>query len=210
MKNGKKVILVTSKSVFTISLIVAFVTILFVFITGLKINRSIIDNSLISLSILSLSFFTFITCGLYFGFKLKDNIGDLTKQITWESSGSGVFPDFDSGGGKGVMEGSIEAGAEHGIEGIIVTILLWVGITIFLVLLIVFFETIVWAMLMIFLGMLYWVFFRALRLVFKNSVKCKGNFSKSVLLALGYTLLYTSWMYGIVLVTTIIKYNLQG
>jgi len=76
--------------------------------------------------------------------------------------------------------------------------------------LVLFFETVVWVMLMIFLGMLYWVFFRALRLVFKNSVKCKGDFSKSVLLGLGYTLLYTSWMYGIVFVATIIKYNLQG
>lgn len=201
MKNSKKIIFITSKSIFTISLVVVTVTILIVFITGLKINRSIIDNSLISLSILSFSFFTFVTCGLYFGLKLRDNIGDLTKQIKWESTGSG-FPDFGSGGGAS----SIEVGAEHGgIEGIILAILLWIVVTIILVFLIVFFEAIVWALLMIFLGMLYWIFYRALRLVFKNSIECKGNFSKSALLGFKYTVLYSSWIYGIVLVADIIQ-----
>jgi len=44
------------------------------------------------------------------------------------------------------------------------------------------------------LAILYWIFFRGLRLVFKNSRICQGNFMLSLRYALGYTTFSTLWL----------------
>lgn len=192
-----KIRFVTSRSVFIISLIVISVTVLTVYITGIRIHRSILDNTLLSLTFTCISFFCFITYGLYSGIKLKDNVGDLRKNIKWVNSGDGSFPDFGSGG-DGLNVGD-------GIEGILFAILFWILAAIAAIILIVLFGTILWASLMIFLGMLYWIFFRALRMVFKNSLKCKGDFFKSALYGVGYTTLYSFWIYGIIIIADWVK-----
>ena len=197
----KKIALLSSKPVFIISLIVIVVTVLIVFVTGLNVHRSIINNSVISLIILSFSFFTFIASGLYFGVKLKDTVGNIGNKIYANTEVSGNIPDLSSGSG----DTNIDLPDADGIEGIIVAILLWLLITVGITLLIIFFDTIVITMLMAFLGMLYWIFFRALRLVFKNSVKCKGDLIKSVSIAIEYTILYTFWIYGIVMVADLLR-----
>jgi hypothetical protein len=195
-----KVNLVNAKSVFIISLLIIAITILTIFFSGLHIHRSIIDNSVISLSILSVSFFLFISCGLYSGIKLKDDIGNLTQHIKFTES-SGYLPDFSS---KSEGAGTVaEAGGD--LEGIIGAILIWIVATIIIILLIVFFDTIVWAGIILFLAMLYWIFFRALRLVFKNSIKCRGDLVKSVSYGAGYTILYSAWIYGIIFTAGLLK-----
>ncbi|REC53270.1 hypothetical protein DRF62_14510 [Chryseobacterium piscium] len=55
-----------------------------------------------------------------------------------------------------------------------------------------------WAAILFFAAMLYWIFFRALRLVFKNSRKCKGDLLKSFAFGFFYSFLYISWIYGII------------
>jgi hypothetical protein len=195
-----KVKLVNAKSVFIISLVTIAITILSIFFSGLHIHRSILDNSIISLSILSVSFFLFISCGLYSGMKLKDDIGNLTRHIKFTES-SGYLPDFSSkaeGGGTVAEAGGAVSEAGGDLEGIIGAILIWIVATIAIILLIVFFDTIVWTGIMLFLAMLYWIFFRALRLVFKNSIKCKGDLVKSMSYGAGYTILYSVWIYGII------------
>jgi hypothetical protein len=63
------------------------------------------------------------------------------------------------------------------------------------------FGAVLWTGIIVFMAMLYWIFFRALRLVFKNSNKCKDNLTTSVAYGLGYTTLYNFWIYGIILST---------
>jgi hypothetical protein len=176
-------------------------TVITIFFSGLKIHRSIIENSFISLSIISISFFLFITCGLYSGIKLKDNVGDLTRHIKFAEP-RGFLPDIGS-----VSEGGAVATEAGGgdFESTITAILIWIFATIALILLIVFFDTIVLAGLMIFLAMLYWIFFRALRLVFKNSAKCKGDIVKSMSYGAGYSILYSSWIYGIIFIAGLFR-----
>ncbi|MFL5730334.1 MAG: hypothetical protein ACJ75J_12680 [Cytophagaceae bacterium] len=184
---------VNTKWIFIISLIVISITMLTIYISGLHIHRSIRENSLIYLSILSVSFFLFICCGLYSGMKLKDDVGNLTRHIKFTEP-SGYMPDLGPAAeGTGV---AAEAGGDP--EGILGAIILWIVATIAIIMLIIFFDTIVWAGIMLFLAMLYWIFFRALRLVFKNSRSCKGDLVKSISYGAGYTILYSSWIYGII------------
>ncbi|GAA4371648.1 hypothetical protein GCM10023186_00290 [Hymenobacter koreensis] len=56
-----------------------------------------------------------------------------------------------------------------------------------------------WVVFLVFAAMLYWIFFRALRLVFRHSAECKGQLGKSIRYGLIYTLLYNGWLYSIIL-----------
>ena len=60
-----------------------------------------------------------------------------------------------------------------GIGGLIMSILLWIGMTILIFILLILLEAFFWVSIFIILAMLYWVFFRALRLVFSKSPKTK-------------------------------------
>jgi hypothetical protein len=165
------------------------VTVLSVWFYGLGKHRTVIENSFISTSILSFSFFLFITIGLYNGIKLKDNLGKMTDSIELEklkflknSFGEHGFDfiDFDDFG------------------GIILSVILWIIVSILIGYVFFFFGAIVWVTMVTFVAMLYWIFYRALRLVFKNANECNGNISKSCLYGLGYTLAYNFWIYLII------------
>ncbi len=182
--------LVTTTSVFTISIIVICLTVLSIWLFGLGKHRTIFINSILSTSILSLSFFLFLTIGLYKGIKLKDNIGKITGRVKIkvpDLSGidiSGGIPDFGDGFGE-----------------IILAILFWLFFSVILLILIWFFGSLLWTMTLFFIAMLYWIFFRALRLVFKNSKKCKDNITKSMGYAIGYSTLYIFWIYAIIFIS---------
>jgi len=79
------------------------------------------------------------------------------------------------------------------------SILLWILVGFLALIFLWFFGMAVWAGMIVFIAMLYWIFFRALRLVFKNSSQCKGNLLKSLGFGIGYTVLYYFWIYGIIL-----------
>lgn len=184
-------ILINSKISFFITLTVVIVTIFSVWLYGLGNHRTIIENSLISTSILSISFFLFISIGLYNGVKLKDNLGKMTNIIDLEKlkflkNNSGEFGfdfiDFDE------------------VGGIIVSLILWIIVSVFIGYAFFYFGAIIWVTLITFIAMLYWVFFRALRLVFKNANECNGKIVKSCLYGLGYTLMYNFWIYLIIAV----------
>jgi hypothetical protein len=129
---------------------------------------------------------------LYKGIKLKDDLGKIIEPETIEKMTknlegidlSGDFPDLDDG-----------------IGGILISIVIWFLITILLVLFITILGGFFWAMILAFIAMLYWIFFRAIRLVFKNSNKCKGDLAASVLYGISYTILYNFWIYLIILST---------
>lgn len=179
--------LVTSKSVIKVTILVTVLTILSIWLFGLGQHRTIFENSILSTTILSIAFFLFLTVGLYKGVKLKDDIGKLIDNLKVSEipSLSGSTSDL------------IDVG--EGIEGIILSIVLWVITTILIGIFLWLFSAILWTGIVVFVAMLYWIFFRALRLVFKNSNKCKGNLATSITYGLGYTTLYNFWIYGIIL-----------
>ncbi len=135
-----------------------------------------------------------MTYGLYKGIGLTDNFpkfkefktGDLIAQ-------SGTIPDLPS----------LEVG--DGIGGLIMSILLWIGMTILIFVLLILLEAFFWISIFIILAMLYWVFFRALRLVFSKSTNTKGDIGMSVIYSLSYTVLYLGWIFGIVYLTEILR-----
>jgi hypothetical protein len=186
----KKYQLLTTKNIFRISGIVCFLTVLLVWLVGMKSHQSLFHNSLITTSILSFAFLLFIFTGLYKGVKLKDNLGSITNQYDREKvkdlkDSINVVEDFSF--------------VSDGIGGIIANFLLSLLASFLLGFLIAFFFAFFWITILLFAAMLYWIFFRALRLVFKKSSYCKGNYLKSLQYALGYTVLYNFWIYVIIL-----------
>lgn len=190
-QNDKKLIhikLVTSKTVFIVTIVVI---VLSIWLFGLGQHRTIFENSILSKSILCVAFFLFLTIGLYKGIKLKDDTGKLTDKI--KPSKIPNLADAETGAD------FIHVG--EGIEGIILSIILWVIVTILIAVFFWLFGVVIWTVIIVFIAMLYWIFFRALRLVFKNSNKCKGDLKTSIAYGLGYTTLYNFWIYGIILAT---------
>lgn len=171
---------------------IILLVILCVWISGQSSHRSLFQNSMVSTSILGTAFLLFISLGLYYGLKLKDNIGHvLTKENIKKLSDK--TPEIESFDFDGPALGD-------GIGGIIVSIIAWIVISIVLVFLLYFLGVFFWVVVLLFTAMLYWIFFRALRLVFKNSKHCRGNLLKSLGFGFLYSFLYLSWIYGIIFI----------
>lgn len=185
-KTGNKIL--TSKTVFTVTIIVAVLTVLSIWLFGLGQHRTIFENSILSTTVLSIAFYLFLTIGLYNGIKLKDDIGKLTDKINLSN-----LPDFSHTG-----EGADFLDVGDGIGGIIISTVLWILITFLIGLFVWLFGAVLWSGIIVFIAMLYWIFFRALRLVFKNSNKCKGNLTISLVYGFFYTILYNFWIYGVI------------
>lgn len=192
MKKPKTYKLVETKDLVKISLIVTTLTIFRVYFWGLGRHHTFFENSIISTTILSIAFFSFITIGLFNGVKLKDNLGKITDKYNMVDT-SNVTPDL----------GFPEVG--DGIEGIILSILLWILLIVVFAVALWIFSNVIVVVVLTFAAMLYWVFFRALRLVFKNSNKSKGNLMESIKWGVTYTLLYNFWIYGIFMATNYLK-----
>lgn len=189
MKKPRTYRLIESKDVFTISLIVTGLTILGVYFWGLGQHNTFYENSLISTSTLSVAFFAFVSWGLYHGVKLKDNLGQIVDK----------YKAVDTSSVNTLSSEPLDVG--EGIPGIILSVILWIVIAVLLsIALWVFANVLVFAVLT-FIAMLYWVFFRALRLVFKNSNKSKGDLMESMKWGFTYTVLYNCWIYGIFILT---------
>ena len=152
------------------------------------------SNFYLSLGIIATTLFLFMTYGLYTGIGLIDNFPKFRNFKKGDILGH-TIPDFDTP--------DMDVG--EGIGGLISSILLWVGMTILLIVLLIVLEAIFWFSLFIILTMLYWVFFRALKFVFRKSKDTKGAIGISVVYALTYTILYIGWIFGIVYLTEIIK-----
>ena len=177
------------KSVFVVSAIVIAVTSLTVYFTGIHYHRSVNDNLLISLSIIAIVLFVFMTYGLFKGIGLVNNFPKFKKFKSGEM--------IDLPMGKNSVSG-VDAG--DGIEGLLFSIVSWILLTIAFVIFLVFLEAVLWLSIFVILAMLYWIFFRALKLVFSKAKITQGHFFKSIAFALGYTLLYTGWIFAIVFI----------
>lgn len=182
------------KSVFIVSLFVIGITILTVYLTGVNYNRSLTSNLYLSLGIIATALFLFMTYGLYTGIGLIDNFPKFRNFQTGDLT-SGVSLDIDIP--------SIDV--VDGIGGLILSVALWIVMSILFVVLLIVLEAVFWFSLFIIFAMLYWIFFRALKFVFNKSKDTKGDIGISVVYSLTYTLLYIGWIFGIVYLTEIIK-----
>lgn len=180
--------LINSHTVFLSTLIVVPTLILIVYFTGIEQHRSLYLNSLISTTIISLVMLVFITSGLYNGWKLKDTIGKLKIKHKFEGP-----PNVEG------LDGVGDFGTGDDIGGIIVAILLWIVVAIFASIILYYVAGVLWLSVLAVGSVLYWIVFRAFRLVFKKGAWCKGNIIRSFLTALAYTLLYNCWIYAIIL-----------
>jgi hypothetical protein len=140
-----------------------------------------------------------MTYGLYKGVGLKDNFPKFKSFKKGDIIGHNT-PGFDTP--------SIDTG--DSIGGLILSIVLWIVMTILIIILLIMLEAIFWFSLFIILTTLYWVFFRALKLVFSKSETTVGNIGISAIYSLGYAILYLGWIFGIVYLTEIIKIKASG
>ncbi|MES1181471.1 MAG: hypothetical protein ABUL44_01620 [Flavobacterium sp.] len=191
--------LIEGKRVFKISLLVAALTIMGVYFWGLGQHNTFFENSIISTTILSIAFFLFISIGLYRGVRLKD---DVNRRTIGMLSVDDVL-DLDTHTSHHGDDFDMDVG--DGIEGIIIGVLLWIFWAIAVALTLWIFSNIILVVIGTFAAMLYWIFFRAMRLVFNNSNKSKGNIWASIKYGLAYTLLYNCWIYGVFVLTEYFK-----
>ena len=169
---------------------IVILVVLSVWISGVGSHRSLFQNSILSTSILAVAFFLFISLGLYFGLKLKENVGNILnkKRVKMAADKMPLLDGFDFD----------PPAVGDGIGEIILSIILWLVITVFFTFLLYILGIFFWVVVLVFTAMLYWIFFRALRLVFKNSRHCKGNLLKSFAFGFFYSFLYIFWIYGII------------
>ncbi|MBL1220917.1 hypothetical protein JET18_08720 [Chryseobacterium sp. L7] len=196
MKFPKRLFLETKLLSFSTLGIIVLV-ILSVWLSGQGSHRSLFLNSILSTSILAGAFFLFISLGLYYGLKLKENVGNVFNKERLDKYAEhapavGSF-DFDP------------PAVGDSIAAAILSVVLWFVLTVVLVVLLYFLGFLFWAAVLFLIAMLYWIFFRALRLVFKNSGKCKGNLLKSLGFGIFYSFLYISWIYGIIFLANYIN-----
>lgn len=179
------------KPIVRISFLVAALTLISVYFWGLGQHRTFFENLMISITILSLVIFLFISIGLYRAVNVvhetdvQENASPAGKLDLFHNSAdlaSGIeAPDFDA----------------DDLGGILVSILLWIGWAILVAMAVWFFSEVIVVAIGSFAAMLYWIFFRALRLIFNNSNQCRGNIWESLRNGAFYTVLYNFWIYGI-------------
>lgn len=156
-------------------------TILFVWLFGLGTHRSLFENSIISAWILTTALYAFLFVGLYRGFKLKDNLGKVTRTYTYDK---------------------VPEPAEFLIEiadsyfGAVIALILMSGT---LLVLLANMLVALWTGILVFMAILYWVYYRAIRFAFKWSKACKGHIGKSLLYGLAFTVFYSIWFYCIII-----------
>lgn len=173
----------------TIALLSAAVVIITASIVFFVSKRSIYDELEITVSIIALALFAFLAYGLYNGATIhgKPLFPELKfVDPSYVDAMPIDAPDIDS----------IDIG--DGIGGVIISIILWIVLTIVLVILLTFVLTTMWSALLLLIFVLYWLFYRALRIVFLKARICKGDLGLSIRYSLMYTILYTGWIFGLI------------
>lgn len=149
----------------------------------------------LTLLILSVCLFVFLTVGLYLGVRLKRlapvtgrsaNLNDLGLPL--DVSGPAVAPMHVD------LPGLPDVGDD--LVGCLLSIVLWLVVTILV-------AVVFWlAMQILIVGLpalllgIYWVYYRALRIVFGKSRVCKGKLLPSLGYGLLYTTLYMGWLFA--------------
>ncbi|MBT9393485.1 hypothetical protein KLP40_09960 [Hymenobacter sp. NST-14] len=183
---------------FIYTVLISTATVLAVWFLGLRQDWSLFKDSLISLTILSAAFSSFLTVSLFQGVWMHDNFGKLIdhiKRVPFPDD----FPELSTGN----LDLSFEA--DEGYGALILGILAWLVVAVLAVALLWVFAAVAWAVFLVLSAVLYWVFFRALRFALRHGRECRGQLGLSVRYALTYTIVYTSWLYTILLAAHYLK-----
>jgi hypothetical protein len=179
--------MVATTPVFFGTLIGIFLIIAGTWILGLEQHSTVFHNAIMATLTLSGLFFFFLTTGLYKGVKLQDDLGKITDKIKFKR-----FPDWPEFACEfPVLEG-------EGILGFILGIIAAIALAALLAVLLWFLSFTLWALLLCLVAVIYWIFFRALRFVFRHAAICSGSLWASIKYGLGYTALYSCSIYGII------------
>jgi len=167
-------------------------------------ERSLIVELEWTLGVVAAALFALLAVGLYRGARLRETqapAAELTKVdlSDWQPDVSTV-PDFDC-----PLDIADGGGDELGCLGVIVGALL-------AIIAFVLFAGLLWAFLqfaaiVIFIVMtaIYWVLHLALRQVFAHSEDCRGKLLRSLGFASLYTVLYTGWLFGLLMIASTVS-----
>jgi hypothetical protein len=124
--------------------------------------------------------FFFLSIGLYTGARLQ---------------GKPVAPKFD------VLKVGLAAfDIADGLSAleILGPVVAWIAFSIAILLVLVFLATVLWSAVLALTFMLYWILYRAIRVVLLKGRRCQGNLKLSFLNAAWYSFLYSGWIFAIV------------
>jgi hypothetical protein len=180
-------------SIKTITIVALFVVVLTatsVFVFG---KRSLFAETELTLVIIAAGLFLFLSVGLYRGIRVRrrDLPGIAASETPLKNVMDGMDPlstSFEVAGAADDILSAIGGFIVALIGLIVLGVVLWILLSL---------GVVVWVFL---LAALAWVFHRALRVVFSKSRVCRGNLAKSLAYALMYTLLYTGWLFALVIV----------
>jgi hypothetical protein len=179
--------LLSARTVTLLSVITILIVFVLVFLLG---HRSLLIEVERSIGILSIGLFLFLSHFLYRGVRIKDE--PLVRGRWKPIQGSDFFnvtsylPDVTP---------SFEFAGE-GLGGIILSILSWIIFIIVIFFLLFVLANMVWGLIFVLAVIVYWIFYRALRLAFIKSRSCKGKVLSSLGYGLIYTIIYMGWIYG--------------
>lgn len=201
---GKIYQVMVNRWVLAISFVVLVLAVLGVGFWGLGAYHVFFENPAMSTAILSGVFFLFITIGLFRGVNLKDTFGRIVEKFSMnkpsgnenEAPRSNVFS----------LAGVEVPDVPDGLMGVITSVFLWGLITVVVDLSLWAFTNVLAVTVVSFVVMLYWVFFRAARLVFRNSNRYRGNLLRSMALGVSYAILYNFWIYGVFMMADVITH----
>jgi hypothetical protein len=181
MTSARNKFIFSGRNVARVSLLAVVLTILLVWVLGFRSHRSLFNNALLSATIISAALFLFLFIGLYKGFSLHNDLSWHSRRNSTSSGGSGWTPD---------LSWNLDA------EGCLIAIGLWLVITLLAYLFNFFLPASLEGLGLI--GLFYWLFYRALNVVFTRSAQCQGNWRNSLGYALLFTTLYCGWVYGVI------------
>lgn len=182
-------------SIRTVMLISAPVVVLLTLTVFWISTRSFFAELQFTLLCIAAVLFLFLASGLYKGVRIKREAAK-----NWSHTRSGAlrsrvsFSDLLQGFGH-IDLGSVDLGDDP-MSGCI-TAIVWFIISIVVLLLLALLVQAAWIVLVVLLVQLYWVFYRALRIVFLRSRCCKDNVWLSLRTATIYTALYTGWIFAL-------------
>lgn len=171
----------------------------------------------ITLLVIALVLFTFLTLGLYLGVRIERPHREALvytpparaersarqrepSRQTPSSSGHGWAAVFDLF--RGLDLGNIDltpgdGGGGDDLLGCVGSILAWIALAIVATVVLWLLAQVLWATAVVLVAALYWVFYRALRVVFAHSRTCQRKLRLSAGYGLLYTVLYTGWMFAL-------------
>ncbi len=192
MQASKPPLILSAKLTITLALAAIILTVALVFILG---HRSVLRESQIALSIIALLLFLFLGIGLYTGAELRAVAPSFNewKGVRFDEPGVPCIADqvpVDINVGDDIV---------GGVVGCLLMAVVWVVLSVLLTVLAWLFANLVAGVVFVLFVLIYWVFYQALRAVFRHSPRCKGQMADSIVFSLAYTFLYMGWMFVVMM-----------